>query len=312
MMRADRSAAGLELNSGPSGTEVTDGVAHRKATRHVPRARLLTARLRATPDFVLVGGQKCGTTSLYHYLAQHPQVLAATIKGIHYFSGNFAKGLSWYRAHFPLLAEVYLRSRLSSKPVLTGEASPYYLFHPHAPRRLAQVSPVARLIVLVRDPVERAYSHYAHNVARGKRQREPLTFKEAIEREGDRVRGEMEKMLADEWYDSYAIQHYTYAARGIYMDQLMAYETCFSRRQILVIRSEDLFTNTVAAYQDVLAFLGLDPFVPMDLKVRNAGQYPAGRRNANAALAGTFEELREFFKPHNQRLYEYLGRDLGW
>jgi len=113
-----------------------------------------------------VGAQKAGTSSLYSYMVQHPQVLPAARKEIHYFDRHYDKGLRWYRRHFPL------RARLSSER-LSGEASPYYLFHPHAPRRIAETLPDARILMLLRNPANRAISHYFHE-ARVGREKLPL------------------------------------------------------------------------------------------------------------------------------------------
>ena len=112
------------------------------------RFRLITAKARALPDFVIIGGQKCGTSSLYAY-TQHPQILKAAKKEVHFFDVQFQKGTRWYRSNFPLLIGMYCNKKLISKDVITGEASPSYLFHPHAPRRLAESVPKAKLIALL-------------------------------------------------------------------------------------------------------------------------------------------------------------------
>ncbi len=274
--------------------------------------RLLTGVMRALPDFLILGGHKCGTSSLYYYLIQHPQVLPAAVTEVHFFDGQFDKGVRWYRSRFPLLPEMYYQRKRTSKDVITGEATPYYLFYPHAPKRLAETVPRAKLIALLRNPVDRAYSQYLHN-RRGKHHKansEPLSFEDAIAKESERLRGELDKILADESYDSFAHRHYSYVQRGIYVDQLKAYEKFFDRSQILVIKSEDLFNKTIETYGEILRFLSLDPYVPKDLSARNTDRYPKDELGANHD--GIYEELRSLFKPHNQRLYEYVQRDFGW
>src|SRR5215470_750369 len=132
-------------------------------------ARRATASARALPDFLIIGAQKAGTTSLYAYLTAHRDVRPAGRKEVHYFDLGFTAGAElgegWYRSMFPLRARLALDGRRTGRPVRTGEASPYYLFHPAAPQRAAALVPEARLLVLVRDPVERAWSHYRHEVA---------------------------------------------------------------------------------------------------------------------------------------------------
>src|SRR5437764_5111475 len=129
--------------------------------------RGITSSLRLLPDFLIIGTQRGGTTSLYHYLKTHPCVQLANTKDTHFFDKKFNKGLSWYRGHFPTRLGKYYTQRVRQQPFVTGEASPSYLFHPHAPGRVAQLLPSARLIVLLRNPVDRAYSQYFHAVKLG-------------------------------------------------------------------------------------------------------------------------------------------------
>ena len=103
--------------------------------------RLATAPVRTLPDFLIIGAQKSGTTFLYQLLVQHPHVKPAFVKEVHYFDLEYRKGVNWYRSHFPLQMR-------NSREYITGEASPYYLFHPHAPRRASAVVPDAKLVVL--------------------------------------------------------------------------------------------------------------------------------------------------------------------
>lgn len=248
------------------------------------------------PDFVIIGAQKCGTTFLYNLLARHPHVEPATKKEIHYFDHRSGKGPRWYRSHFPLPA------RKEGRRTITGESTPYYLFHPHAARRMARVVPEARLIAVLRNPADRAYSHYHQEASRG---HEPLTFEEAIEAEEERLRGEVERMLEDEHYVSFNHQNFSYLSRGIYADQLMRWSEFFGDEQMLVLKSEDLFERTSDALESVLGFLGLPGWSPEALEPCLKGSYPPMNPS-------TRRRLRDYFEPHNRRLYEYLGVDFGW
>ena len=257
----------------------------------------------AFPDFIIIGAQKAGTTFLYHLLSQHPNVEPATKKEVHYFDTGFGKGVDWYRSHFPQTEETAgEREETAGERVLTGEASPYYLYHPHAARRVAETVPGARLIVLLRDPVERAHSDYQHKAREG---RDRLGFKGAIEIEEERLWGEREKMLEDESYQSPEYRRFSYLSRGVYVDQLKDWHGFFDREQLLVLKSEDLFKDLPGTFSRVLEFLGLPGWQPEVSDVRNEGDYepldPALRR-----------QLEEYFEPHNRRLYEYLGVDFGW
>ena len=246
------------------------------------------------PDFIIIGAQRCGTTSLYKYLTKHPSVARGLLKEVHFFDLHFRKGIPWYRSQFPSL--------FHKRAFIAGEASPYYIFHPHAPRRIFETIPQAKLIALLRNPVDRALSHYYHEVANGV---EPLSFEDAIDREGERLDGEMEKLLEDEDYQSFNHRHFSYLLRGIYVDQLKVWMDLFSKEQLLILRSEDMLSDPSATTKRVSDFLGLPGWEPNTFKKYNARAYPKMDPN-------TRKRLIEYFEPHNQRLYEYLGVNLGW
>lgn len=270
--------------------------------------RATTCSIRLLPDFIIIGAQRGGTTSLYNYLAEHPGIGAASIKEVHFFdTPHFEQGLSWYRAHFPTLAEKFYAERIRKLKFITGEASPYYLFYPHAPRRIAKMLPRVKLIAMLRNPVDRAYSHYYHELAGGSERLS--SFEEAIEQESERLAGVPEKMLEDECCYSFNHRHFSYLARGIYVDQLRLWMSQFSREQILIIKSEDFYADPAATFKQSLAFLELEDFPPAGregiFKRYNDTKPPRMDRT-------TRKRLIEFFSPHNARLYEFLGRDFGW
>src|SRR5690606_20854753 len=143
------------------------------------------------PDFIILGAQKAGTTTIYDNLVKHPDVKPCDIKEVHFFDRNWLKAANWYRAHFPLRTG----KEADGNPGkwITGDGSPYYLFHPQVPARVKQICPSSRLIVILREPVERAYSHYQHEK---RKDREPLSFEDAIATEEQRLVGEAEKLAA--------------------------------------------------------------------------------------------------------------------
>lgn len=248
------------------------------------------------PSFLIVGAMKCGTTSLYQYLVQHPQVVAARKKEIHYFDWGYAESFRWYRSQFPLAHRYGPGS-------LTGEASTDYLFHPHAPRRMAASLPDVKLILLVRNPVDRAYSHYHHMQAR---QREPLSFEAALDREAERLAGALERIEREATYYGYSYRMHSYQARGIYVNGLEAGIAAYPRERFLVLRSEDLFRDPVSTLGRVLDFLDLAP-----MELADYGTFLGGRYR-DQMKAETRARLVEYFRPHNARLSQLLGQDMGW
>lgn len=252
-----------------------------------------TASLRPLPNFLIIGAQKAGTTALYAYLRRHPDITGPSWKEVSFFDRHYVRGEAWYRGNFPNA----LRAR-----GLIGEASPSYLFHPLAPRRASALVPGAKLIALVRNPVDRAFSHYQHEVAL---RREPLSFEEALAAEDERLRGEEAKIRADPAYFSQAWWNYTYRARGRYAEQLERWLTFFPREHLLVLPSDELLAQPARVHARVLDFLGAAP-QPLQAYPRVfERRYEPMRAETRSLLA------RDFAEP-NLALYELLGRDLGW
>lgn len=258
-----------------------------------------TASLRMLPDFLIVGAQRAGTTSLYNYLIQHPDVGRVRLgKGVHYFDTNPTASLGWYRSHFPLdPAKVPLKRQ----PKSVGEGAPYYMFHPMAAERIDAVLPTVKIIAILRDPVERAHSQWVHETARGF---ETLPFAEALHAEDDRLRGEEERLRNDPSAYSHSHQHHSYAARGQYAPQIERLWERFGRDRVLVLPATRLFADASAVYRETLDFLGLRPFEAV-YEVHNARSYPAIEPELAAYLA-------DKFAASNDRLVELLGPDFDF
>ena len=230
------------------------------------------------PDFVVIGAQKSGTSFFYRLLVGHPLVRAAAVKEVHFFDQQFAEGPSWYRRCFPQ------PKRKNGHETITGEATPYYLFDPHVPERMAETVPEAKLIALLRNPVDRAYSHYRMQLRRGIEDR---PFAQAVR---DEMEGE---------------EGYSYLARGLYAEQLARFSAFVRRGRLLVLCSEDFFANRREVFHRALGFLGLLPTEPKLERPTNKERYAPMDADTRRLLEG-------FFAPHNRVLYDYLGTDFGW
>jgi hypothetical protein len=266
----------------------------RKGKRGVTPGRWATGPLRVLPDFVIIGAQKAGTSSVFWELCQHPDVATPLRKEVHFFDLYFHYGTPWYRAHFPYRWE-------STR--FTGESSPYYLFHPHAPARLHSVLPNAKLVAMLRNPIDRTWSHYHHQVKLG---HEPLSFEDALAAEPERLEGELDRLLADPKYRAGNYAGFSYRARSCYAEQLARWLALFPREQLLVLRFEDLAERPDDVYRKLLGFLGLSEWDREDFRVHNAGRYD------DRLSAATRAELQESFRSENERLYELIGEDLRW
>lgn len=227
------------------------------------RRRYMPAQL---PDFLGIGTQKGGTTTLYKMLKGHSGVYIPSIKEIHYFSLYTDKGIEWYKKHFK-------DARVEQKK---GEITPFYLFHKKAAKRIKNILPNVKIIVLLRNPIERTVSHINHAQQRGF---EKLEINEAIKAEKERMKSGNE----------YSYQKHSYISRSKYLGQLDRYESIFPRKNIKIIKSEDLFNNPTEIWKGIQKFLELE-VEPLKEKILHENK----RKNNQDKLSPTIrEELKE-------------------
>ena len=238
-----------------------------------------------SPDFIIIGATKCGTTSLFSYLNQHPQVLSPHKKEINFFNHHFDLGTPWYLAHFPAIAD--------EPEFITGEASPFYIYDEQVITRVKQLFPDVKLIAMLRNPVERTISEYYHAVNHGLEKR---TLDRLIN---------IEKRQLATLSRSQAMQNFGYLLNSIYVEKIAKWMNEFPAENMLIIESESFFQDTGSIMKEVYQFLGL-PDQESDRHIRyNVGTYPSVAEDIR-------EKLREFFIPYNRELEEYLGRKFSW
>ena len=266
-----------------------------------------TSRLRPMPDYLIIGSKRGGTTSMYKYLLRHPNIIpmwpgVENAKKTHFFDQNFHRGTDWYRAHFPTELQRSRVARRTGAPALTGEAAPYYSFHPLVAGRVHDTIPGVRLIMLVRNPVDRIWSHHHERVYNGT---EPLSFREALDAEEGRLAGEEARILREPGYYSERHDFCSYLARGRYLEHLEPWLDMFPAEQIHIVRSEDLYREPHHALAAAFAFLGVPEtpsLVPHRFNEIRSSQMPEAER----------ERLAEYYAPHVDKLQQRLGRDFEW
>ncbi|MBA3806791.1 MAG: sulfotransferase domain-containing protein [Solirubrobacterales bacterium] len=260
-------------------------------------------RGRLLPDFVIAGAAKAGTTSLFGWLSEHPFIEPASKKEVHYFDYNHFRGEDWYRKHFPLSSERERFAREHGRPFITGEASPSYLSHHWVPERLARLKPDVKLLIALRNPIDRAYSQFQMS---HREHEEPLdSFSDAIAAEEERLVPERARMLADESYNSWPIGCWSYLMRGRYAEQLEHWMSFFGGDQFHFITLEQLASAPQQALDGVHDFLEIPRHDYAELPHLHSAQYSSIDPAARAQLAS-------YFRPHNERLYELVGSDFGW
>jgi hypothetical protein len=262
-------------------------------------ARRPTSSRRVLPDFLIIGTQRGGTTSLHHALAQHPAITMSFKREVHYFDWNYDRGIEWYRTHFPT-RHTQARSLRRNGEFATGEKSPYYLFDPAVPARVRALLPDVKLVVLLRDPVARAFSHYHKASQRGD---EPLSLEHALAselRQGKRPRD-----LSDPRSISSESTSRSYIGRGRYAEQLERWLGEFDHDQIHVTLSERYFADPAEVSREIHRFIGLTPVTPRSF-LRQGGVV---RTPMPAALRS---QLQEIFADDVRRLTGLLGESPGW
>lgn len=257
------------------------------------------------PSFLIAGGQRCGTTSLHRALIAHPLVAGPVFhKGINYFDLNYERGMRWYRGHFPTQSSAIRRAALaggSGEPVAM-ESSGYYLYHPLAMARIARDLPGVKIIVMMRDPVERAYSAYKHEVARGF---ESESFERALELESSRLKGEVERLRTEPGYESYSHRHHAYLERGYYVEQLHTISALIGRERMYAVESEEFFAAPEETYAKILEFLELPVVLPPEFERHNA-------RPGSDLDPALRRRMEQHFAPFDEKLAMLLGRTPAW
>ena len=268
------------------------------------RFRWFTGPFRMLPDFIIIGAAKCGTTSLYDFIVKHPAIGAAKRKEVHYFADKHEKaklkygegspavnqekfGVNWYRSNFPTKFKAWAYHNKTNQRMLTGEATPQYLIHPGVPETMINLLPNAKLIVILRNPTDRAYSAYNHNRRNGV---EDLSFEDAIKQD---LAGQNTRHIRN------------YLNRGHYAEHLERWFKHYDREQFLILTNDELREKLQDTMNKVFKFLGVVPFQIEGPENLNVGHYESMSEKIRKYLI-------EYYRPHNVRLTKLLGRCFDW
>ena len=258
----------------------------------------LTGFVRLLPDFLIIGVPRSGTTSLYNYIIEHPTVFQPLWKEVAFFSKHYDKGITWYKSHFPSkLTKSLIISR--GKDFQTGESTPNCLYHPQAPKRIFEVIPKVKMILLLRNPVDRAISHYWQSV---RKTRETSSFEDVIKKQMNEDPISDEKVFSPGGGD-FANR---YISGGIYTGRIKRFLEIFPIEQILILKSEDLYDDPKSTYKKTLEFLNLSNYEMQNFKKFN---YYEDQPDMDKSIR---QKLIEYYKPHNEKLYKLLDRNFNW
>lgn len=282
--------------------------ARRKLAHRRVRLRQSTAALRAMPDMLIIGAQRSGTSSLYRYLGSHPDLFPSLRKETQYFSTSYHMNEEWYRAHFPISARL-AGHRIKGRSAVAFEATPDYLFHPVAPLRVKNDLPNVKLIVLLRDPVDRAVSHHGHMA---RLNLEPLRFEDAVAAEPTRIANSMAGLEGRIDEDPVPALRYSYVARGRYVEQLKRWLSVFDRSAFHFVDFDFLTANPARCVIEICHFLGVREYSPREFRnysIRSGEQ----RATPESGISPTLrQELNEYFRNENEGLRDLTRHEFGW
>jgi hypothetical protein len=259
----------------------------------------LSSPFRVLPECFVIGVVRSGTTSLYHYLGQHPCIGPSAYDEIGYFDENYHLGINWYKSLFPTK---FTRDKIIKKhgKFLTYDVTPFYIYNPLVTRRIFESFPQAKIISNLRNPIDRAYSNYIIMLQDGDTTK---TFEEIVKMEMDEIDKSKSK-LNDESY-IVDIFYENLLARGFYANQLEVWFEKFQKNQLLMISTEDLAQKTDQVLTKVFEFLDLPYFKIRDFTKQNKREYPLMKDETRKLLI-------EFYKPHNEKLYSLINQHFDW
>jgi hypothetical protein len=273
---------------------------------HVARvrfaARHATASFRRVPNVLIIGAQRSGTTTLYHRLSSIPYICGAFTKEVHYFDYNSGRGVDWYRAHFATRVKAKMLEHLYDSPSIHVEASPTYLIHPKVPERVVEQIGFTRVIASLRNPVERAYSHYQHERRQG---REERSFGTCVQDELENMKSGGVYGTEEDWDAPEGdIRRKSYLRRGVYIDQIRNWSAALGRERVFAFQAERLFHDDRALWRELSEYLGVS-ITPTSTRAYYSHSYPELTPDIR-------ERLVTFYEPFNRELESWMGVELGW
>lgn len=270
----------------------------------------ITSPLRVLPDFFVIGPGRTGTTSLFYYLNEHPCLVKSAYDELGFFDVNFHLGLQWYRSLFPT---IFTKRKIKSKTnhFQTYDVSPSYVRRPWVAKRMHELFPKSKHIVVLRNPVDKTYSHYylagfkfdKNNKPINKQRTELRSFEDVINDDMKNIEKFHNEPKNDYYFGSYVEK--SFLARGFYIEQLPIWFKLFSKDQILVISSEDLSLKTRSTLKIIFKFLNLPDYDPKNIEKVSVSNYKPMNKNTRRLLV-------EYFKPYNEKLYKFLNQKFDW
>ena len=255
----------------------------------------ITAKSRVLPDFLIIGAVRSGTTSLYYDICQHPSVKKAAYDEIGFFDDNYHLGEDWYRSLFPTKKKMR-EVKQNTGNAITGEDTPFYIWNEIACKRIAEVLPNVKLIAILRNPVDRAYSNYFLGMRHGN---ETKNFDHAIMKDIKFLDGKIKMEFKNSDYKK------SHIAKGFYAKQLKKWFEHFEKKQIFITTTEELDNNPNIVLEQIFKFLELPNYSIKEIKRHKKSKYPKMNEDVR-------KKLLNYFEPYNEELFELINQRFDW
>ena len=273
----------------------------------------ITGFIRVIPDFLVIGAKRCGTTSLYQHLSEHPCISRSPRDNIGFFNENYHLGINWYKSLFPTK---FTRDKIIKKhgKFLTYDVTPQYLREPYVAKRMFQTFPKMKLIVLLRNPIDKSYSHHIMGKNSNTLNNNPewkgidnkqVSFEYIVNRDIEFISKYEKKNgeLNDNYFRNVITK--TNLARGFYAQFLRKWFDVYDRKQFLILSSSELANSTQKTLNKIFNFLEIPEYDIPDTTKINTQKYEPMKKQ-------TREILIQFFKKYNNELYELIDRKFDW
>ena len=259
----------------------------------------LTGSIRVLPDFLVIGAKRCGTTSLFYHLPEHPCISKSPHDNMGFFNDNFHLGINWYKSFFPT---IFTRNKIKSKfgNCLTFDVTTTYMEEESTANNVYQTKPNMKIIVILRNPVDRAYSQYHLNL---REKAEKRSFEDAMEENMNELNKESYERY--EIKPKFSVEENNYLKKGLYAQQLRHWLNIFPMESMLILSTEEFESNQQVIYNKIFEFLNISQFEVKNTEKMEKGSYPQMKSETRSLLL-------DYFRSHNNELFKLINKKFDW
>ena len=259
----------------------------------------LTGSIRVLPDFLVIGAKRCGTTSLFYHLPEHPCISKSPHDNMGFFNDNFHLGVNWYKSFFPT---IFTRNKIKSEfgNFLAFDVTTTYMEEESTANNVYQIKPNMKIIVILRNPVDRAYSQYHLNL---REKAEKRSFEDAMEENMNELNKESYERY--EIKPKFSVEENNYLKKGLYAQQLRHWLNIFPMESMLILSTDEFESNQQVIYNKIFEFLNISQFEVKNTEKMEKGSYPQMKSETRSLLL-------DYFRSHNNELFKLINKKFSW